>query len=255
MPVTDASAKDYRKALLKQGVAVELPSPVHMAEFCSTVMSSDVSQMTRVVIEHGRFSSSKKMKDGHVVERSFLMIPSSNEVVSGVVLDLMPLVSTGTKSGWSALEVLKTLRPSGYPEVKLPAERLVRDVQSGDYGDVPAAYAAFELTGMPSDDYVKVRSVEHDGSDWVVLLGVQVQGTDLYSWEAAEAVPVGEWQPDADLWHSYYGRRVLVDGTKRLLGRRVRFVPDKVKGGRRRKNRASEPRLGLPDDVGEVFVY
>lgn len=244
----------YRKALLKHGVAVELPSPAHMQDFCSDVMS-EAGEMTRVVVENGRFSSERK-RGGFVVERNFILIPSNEDVVRNVVLDLMPLASTGTKGGWAALEVLKTLRPSGYPTVKMDSARLVRDPEKSEYGDVASAYAAFELTGMPSSDYVKVRSIKHDGRDWVVLLGVQVPRTNLYSWDAAEAVPEDEWEADPDLWHSYYGRRVLVGKSRRILGQRVTFVPDKVKGRAtgKKRNKPPEPKLGLPDDV-EVFVY
>ena len=134
---------------------------------------------------------------------------------------------------------------------------MVRDPKNDHYGDVAAAYAAYDLTGMPSDDYVKVRSIKYDDRDWVVLVGVQVDGTKFYSWDAAEAVPENEWRPDPDEWHSYYGRRVLVGKSRRVLGRRVTFVPDKVKSRAtaRRRNAPAEVKLGLPEDAGEIFVY
>jgi len=252
----DMTAESYRKALLKHGVAVELPSPVHMLDLCSAVMSSRPRPSTRSVVEHGRFIAEKK-SDGFVIERNFLLIPPNEDVVRDVILDLMPLASTGTKGGYAALEVLKTLRPSGYPEVKLDASRMVRDTKNNELGDVAAAYAAYDLSGIPSVDPVKVKSIEHDGRDWVVLLGVQIAGTPFYSWDAAEAVPEAEWQPDANEWHTYYGRRVLVGKSRRVLGQRVTFVPDKIRARsqKKRRNEPLEVKFGVPEDAGEIFVY
>jgi hypothetical protein len=226
--MTTASDR-YRSALLKYGIATEIQSPEHMKAMCVAVMKSrDSDESARRVIEHGRFVSKE-----HGVERYLLIVPPDKDVIRSVVSAMMPIQHRGSRAGMAALMVLRTLRPSGAePCIAVPAKRLRLNPVKGIRGDIAAAYSA-NLLSDPSDS-PGVKTVVVDDVTCVVLSGSQEtrrgKPTDVWAWDAGMIVDPGEWKPDPDEWHYYYGRRVTYSKKKPgVIGKRVKFVARRLK--------------------------
>lgn len=224
--------ESYRKTLLEHGIAAEVQSSEHMAALCEAVFAkgSKADQVARRVVEHGRFVTTQKLANGKDAERHLLVMPPDKDVVRSVVSALMPLSAGYDKTSLAAMSVLHALRPSGgEPRIKVPVERLRLDSLKNVQGDIASAYSA-HLLAQSANKRPAVRSVEVDGSRWVVVGGWQ-QGkaggrmSDVYIWDAAEVVRSKPSDPDE--WHFYYGRPVTVAKKRAFLGRRVKFVPDR----------------------------
>lgn len=226
------TVKEYQESLLKCGVAAEVQSPEHMKALCEAVLSedSDADAVARCVVANGWFTTKER-----TIERHLLIVPPDADAIRSVIKAMMSLPARCDAAGVAAISVLQSLRPSGARrKIKVPRKRLLTSLD-GEKGDIASAYSAHILSQCPTGDRQAVADVpfvEVEGKRWIVVSGQQEKsGSSTYLWDAAEAVPEDEWEPNPDDWHFYYGRLVrLKKGGKAkrfYIGRRITFVPEK----------------------------